>query len=175
MAITKEKKEKIISELTEKFQKSKVAVLTDYKGLSVADISELRKKAREKQIEYKVAKNTLFILASKKAGIEVDEKYFNDQMAIAFGYNDEIDAPKVMNEFSKSHEGFEITGGIIEKRLSSKQNIINLANLPEKEELYAKIVGSLASPLRGILSVMQGNLRGLVSVLNQYKEQKTNN
>ena len=170
MPITKEKKEKIVSDLTDKFKKGRVEVLTDYSGLSVADITDLRKKAREKGIDYKIAKNTLFKIAAKNAGISDDENAFNQPIAIAFGYGDEVDTPKVLKEFSDSNENLQIIGGIIEGNYVSREKILQLANLPSREELYAKIVGSLSSPLRGLLSVIQGNLRGLVFVLNQYKE-----
>ncbi|NTU69423.1 50S ribosomal protein L10 [bacterium] len=169
MAVTKQKKEELLSELTKKFKDAKVAVLTDYRGLDVESLSKFRKDAFEKQIDYKVAKNTLFILAAKNAGIKVDEAAFTRPIGVAFGYNDEVDSPKLVNEFSKSNETFEIVGGIINGEFVPKEKVLDLANLPSREELYAKIVGSLASPLRGIASVLQGNLRGLVSVLDQYK------
>ncbi len=172
MPITREKKEQIVKELTEKFKTSVISVITDYRGLNVGEISDLRKKAREKEAEYKIAKNTLFIKALKSAGIGVNESIFSQPIAIAFGYSDEVDPPKLLNEFSKEHENLEILGGIIEGKFVSREDILNLANLPGREELYARVVGSLAAPLRNLANVLQGNLRGLVSVLNQYKDSK---
>ena len=170
MAISREKKEKIVSELTEEFKNNIVAVLADYSGLNVSEISELRKKAKEKDVSFKVAKNNLFLLASKNAGAKLDKDTLKRPVAIAFGHKDEVDAPKTLNDFAKEHESLEILGGIIDSEYATKEAIMDLANLPSREELYAKIVGSLASPLRGLASVLQGNLRGLVLVLNQYKE-----
>ena len=170
MAITKEKKEQIVSDIQNKLQKSIIAVLTDYRGLSVSDISELRKELREKGIDYKVAKNTLYLKSLKNLGVEIDKSVFQQPIAMAFGYEDEVDPPKILNDFSKKHENLEIIGGIADGKYIPREYIINLASLPSKEELYARIVGSIASPLRGFISVLQGNLRGLVSVLNQYKD-----
>lgn len=170
MPISREKKEEIVKDLTSKFKDSNVAVLTDYRGLDVESIQKLRKAAFDKGIDYRVAKNTLFTMAAKNAGIEVSEDVFNRPVAIAFGYKDEVDSPKLINEFAKENDTLEIIGGIVDGKFVSTETILNLANLPSREELYAKIVGSLASPLRGVVTVLQGNLRGLVSVLNQYKE-----
>ena len=174
MPISKEKKEQIVSNLTENFKNSVVSVLVDYRGLSVSEITELRKNAREKDTEFKVAKNTLFLLALKNAGVEIDKEVFSKPIALAFGQNDEAVAPKVLNDFAKEHDNLEILGGIINGKYVPRETMLSLANLPSKEELYAKIVGSLASPLRNLVNVLQGNLRGLVSVLNQYKDSKVN-
>lgn len=170
MPITREKKEQIVSKLKDEFKDSVVSVLTDYSGLTVEDISVLRRELREKGVEFKVAKNTLFLIALKDAGVQVEKEVFSKPIAIAFGKGDEVDAPKVINDFSKKNENLEILGGIIEGKYVPQETILSLANLPGREELYAKIVGSLASPLRGLACVLQGNLRGLVCVLNQYKE-----
>lgn len=175
MAISREKKEQIVSELEEKFKKSLISVFTNYRGLNVEEVSGLRKKMREKEIDYRVAKNTLFRLAFKNTEMKVDESILNQPIAAAFGYRDEVDPPKIINDFAKEHENLEILGGIIEGKYVPREEILELANLPTREELYAKIVGSLASPFRGLVSVLQGNLRGLVSVLNQYKDQITEN
>jgi len=169
MAITREKKEQIVSELTERFKRTNVAVITDYRGLDVESLQRLRKRAFEKGIDYKVAKNTLFMIAAKDAGIEISEKTFSRPIGIAFGYKDEVDSPKLIKELTKENETLEIVGGIIDGKFVPVEAILNLANLPSKEELYSKIVGSLAAPLRGVITVLSGNLRGLVSVLGQYQ------
>ncbi len=170
MPISREKKEQIVSELKDKFKKSVISVLTDYSGLNVEEISDLRRKMRLKDISYKVTKNTLFLRALKETGILIDETVFTRPIAIAFGHGDCVDTPKIINNFSKEHENLEIIGGIIEGKYVPKEKILTLANLPGREELYARIVGSLASPLRGLASVLQGNLKGLVSILSQYRE-----
>lgn len=170
MPITKEKKEQVLLQLKDEFKNSIICVLTDYSGLSVENITELRRKMREKNTSYKIAKNTLFLKAAKESGINITENEFTQPVAIAFGHKDEVDTPKVINDFSKQNESLEVLGGIIEGKYVPREEILTLANLPGREELYAKIVGSLASPLRGLACVLQGNLRGLVSVLNQYKE-----
>lgn len=173
MAITKKKKEELVSDLAEKIQNSKAMVFTDYRGLSVEEINEVRNKLREKGIDFKVIKTTLFKLAAIEAKAEIDFSQIKDHpVAVAFGYNDEVEPARVTYDFSKSHESLELVGGVLNGKSVSMDQVKSLALMPSREEMYAKIVGSLASPLRGIASVLQGNLRGLVSVLDQYQKSK---
>lgn len=172
MAITREKKEELIKEFAKKLEDSKAVVFTDYRGLNVEEISEIRKKLREKGIEFKVLKNTLLKIAVKDSKLDIDLDQIKDRpVAAAFGYEDEVEPAKITYQFSKDHESLELFGGVLNGKSISLDEIKSLALMPSREEMYAKIVGSLASPLRGLASVLQGNLRGLVNVLSQYKDQ----
>jgi large subunit ribosomal protein L10 len=172
MAKTREQKEKIVESLTDKLSKAKMAVFTDYRGLKMDEMDDLRNQSFEKGLDYKVTKISLLALAAKNAKLDIDTSSFQDKpLAIEFGYEDEIEAAKTVYNFSKTHDKLEILGGILDGQLLDVEEITKYALLPGREELYAKLVGSVASPISGMVNVLAGNLRGLVQVLNGYKEQ----
>jgi large subunit ribosomal protein L10 len=171
MAKTREQKEKIVEILSDKLSKAKVAIFTDYRGLKMEEMEELRNLSFEKGMDYKVAKINLLSLAAKNAKVEIDTSAFkNKPLAIEFGYGDEIEVAKIVYIFSKAHEKLEILGGLLDGKSIDIETIKTYALLPGREELYAKLVGSIASPISGMVNVLVGNLRGLVQVLNGYKE-----
>lgn len=171
MAVTREKKEQIVADLTDKFKKVKLAVITDFTGLKSEEEDELRTSAEKVGVDYKVYKNTLIKLALKNAGIDADDSVFTGTRALAFGYEDEVAPSKVVFEFTKSHENVKILGGILDGKLVEAETINTLALIPGRDELYARVVGSVSAPISGFVNVLSGNLRGLVSVLNQYHKQ----
>ncbi|MDD2753713.1 MAG: 50S ribosomal protein L10 [Candidatus Portnoybacteria bacterium] len=168
---TKQQKEELLKELTERLTKTKAAVFADYTGLSVTKLTELRRKLRSQSGELKVAKKTLIDLSFKKSGIEnVDTKNMNGQVAVAFGYQDEISPAKILNDFARQNTQLKILGGILENKFIDSLSVIGLAKLPSKQELLGRLVGTVAAPMSGMLNVLQGNLRGLVRVLSQIKQ-----
>lgn len=174
MAITRQKKEELIEALASKIKDSKAIVFTDYRGLSVEEIALLRNDLRKKGIEFKVLKNSLFKIAVKNSGSDVDIESLKDHpVGAAFSYKDEVEAAKVIYEFAKNHEAIEFIGGVLNGVAVDVNQVKSLALMPGRDEMYAKIVGSLASPLRGLVTVIQGNLRGLVNVLDQYSKMKS--
>ncbi len=167
---TKAQKEELVKEISERLAKTKAAVFADYTGLSVAKITDLRRKLKAQNSELKVAKKTLIDLAFKKAGFDnVGSKKMTGQVAVAFGYQDEVAPAKTLYEFDKKGEQLKILGGILENKFIDALSVLNLAKLPSRQELLAKLVGSVAAPLSGLVNVLQGNLRGLVQVLSQIK------
>ncbi len=162
--------EKVVETLTEHLKQSKSAVLIGYKGLKVTETEELRNKLREKKVDFHVTKNTLFKIALSNTGIKVAPELLDKPLAIAFATEDEVTPAKEIDLFAKEHEALEVLGGILENEYIDEKAIKQLASLPSKEELYAKVVGSLAAPLSGMVNVLVGNIRGLVNVLSQYKE-----
>ena len=170
MPKTREYKEKLVETLTEHLKQSKSAVLVGYKGLKVIETEELRNKLREKKIHFHITKNTLFKIALSNTGIEVAEELLDKPLAIAFATEDEVTPAKEIALFAKEHEAIEILGGILENEYIDENAIKQLASLPSREELYAKVVGSLAAPLSGMVNVLAGNIRGLVNVLGQYRD-----
>jgi len=171
MAITREKKEQLVEALASKIRDAKAIVFTDYKGLSVEEISILRNNLREKGIEFKVLKNSLFKIAIKNSGTDISVDLLNDHpIGAAFSYKDEVEAAKIIYEFAKKHEAIEFVGGVLNGKAVDVDQVKILALMPGREEMYARVVGSLASPLRGLVNVVQGNLRGLVNVLDQYQK-----
>lgn len=170
--ITRKQKEEVVEKIAAKIKESKAIVFADYRGLNVEEMTEIRRELRAKGVELKVMKQNLFKIAVGSAGADIDtESLKNHPIAIAFG-QDEVDPAKTIYDFSKKHENLEIIGGALDGKTISMEELRSLALMPSREEMYAKVVGSLASPLRGIVGVLQGNLRGLVSVLNQYAESR---
>lgn len=173
MAITRKKKEELVDKFAEKLEKSKAAVFTDYKGLTVEEINEVRNSLREQGIEFKVIKNTLFGLAVKKAKLDIDSKELaNHPVAVAFGYDDEVAPAKIVFNFAKSHEALEIIGGILEGKSIEASSVKSLAQMPSREELLAKMIGSMNAPVSNFVGVMHANLRNVVGVLDAIREQK---
>ncbi len=172
MAISRKKKESLVEEITTKIKESKSIIFADFAGLSVEEASELRAKLRANDASLKVVKHNLFAIAAKEAGADINiDELAGHPIAFAFS-SDEVMGAKTINEFAKSNEKLEMIGGALEGKNISMEELNALANMPSREELYAKVVGSLASPLRGMVGVLQGNLRGLVSVISQYAESR---
>ena len=174
MAKTRKEKESIVSQLNEQLDQAKAAVIVNYKGLTVSDTENLRSELRKNQVSFSIVKNSLLKIAFKEKGIDADKEIMDQPLAVAFGNNDEVVAAHEIHNFAKQHEALEILGGIYQNEYVGKDKIITLASLPSREELYAKIVGSLAAPMTGMVNVLSGNLRGLVNVLSQYRDQKVN-
>jgi len=170
--VARPEKEAVVKELTDKFTSAKSLVITDYLGLNVAEMTELRSKLREAGVEFKVVKNTLATIAANDVEMEGMTDYFSGPTAIAFGEDDAVSPAKVLVEFAKDHEVLEIKAGLLNGEIISKEKVESLAEIPSREELLAKAFASMKAPLSGLVNVLQGNIRGLVQVLNQIKEEK---
>jgi large subunit ribosomal protein L10 len=171
MAKTRAQKEKTLGDLEEKFSKIKAAVFVSFKGLKVKDATKLRNILRKEKIDYEVAKKTLLKLALGKNKLEgIDPKKLEGNIAVAFGYDDEVAPAKILNQFKAQNEALKILGGIVENKYIDSAQVIALANIPGRQELLAKLVGSINSPVSGFVNVLAGNLRGLVQVLKAMSE-----
>lgn len=171
MAITKEKKKEILQDLVEKFSRSKTVVFSDYRGLDVSSISELRNQLRAGGAECKVAKKTLMRLAAKETDIgELSKDIMEGPVSATFSYEDELAGLQILFKFSKGNENLKLLGGIIDGKVVGKDEIMQLAQLPSKEELYAKLLGSMNAPISGFVGVLSNVLGGFVRVLNAYKD-----
>ncbi|PIP27721.1 MAG: 50S ribosomal protein L10 [Candidatus Moranbacteria bacterium CG23_combo_of_CG06-09_8_20_14_all_39_10] len=169
---TKEQKEIIIKELTEKLKNSKAVVFSDYKGLNVKDMTILRKDLREEGVDLQVLKKTLMNRALKDAGIEMDAKKLEGQVAIAVSSRDEVAAAKIIAKLAKVNENLKIVGGILGTKELSVDEVNALAKLPSKEELLSKLVGTLNAPVSGFVNVLAGNMRGFVTALQAIADKK---
>lgn len=165
-------KEAAVKEITEKLTEAKSVVVTDYKGLDVASITELRRKLREAGVEYKVVKNTLARISASKAEVDEIKEFFVGPTAIAFGLEDAVSPAKILVDFAKNHTELEIKGGALNGTIIDIDKVKSLADIPPREVLLAKAFAGMKAPISGLVNVLQGNLRGLVQVLNQIKEQK---
>lgn len=172
MAVSKQKKQEIVKEFSEKLENQKSAVFADFSGMKVKDITDLKSKLRQKGAEFKVGKKTLMNIALKQKGIDADIKEMSGEVALVMGYEDEIAPAKEIHEFSKTNQNIKILGGILENKLIDARQVIALAQLPSKTELLAKLVGSVSAPSRNFVGVLQGNIRGLVQVLSQIQKSK---
>ena len=168
----REIKEKKVLEIKKDLEDSKVIVLTDYRGLTVTQINALRRTLSQEGVKYKVVKNTLTLLAARDAGLEGLEQYLQGPTAIAYGYDDPVTPVKLLVQFSKGNEQLSIKGGVLENSILDKTELKRLSELPPREVLLARTLGSLQFPLTGFLSVLQGNIRNLVYVLEAIKGEK---
>ena len=174
MPLSKEQKQKALEALKDKIAKQKAMFFVDFSGLKVKDMSGLRKKIRGVEAEFKVAKKTLMGLALKDAKIEVDSKKMQGEIALVLSYKDEASPAKLIWETAKVNQNLKILGGFMNNKLMTKEEVEFLAQLPGRDELLAKLVGSIASPMSGFINVLQGNIKGLVQVLNQISKTKVN-
>ncbi len=174
MSKLREKKEAEVEKLAEKFTKSKAAVFVSYKGMKVVEAEKLRRALRAENGEYKVAKKTLLDVAVKKAGLPaLGIANLDGQIGIAFDYEGETGALKIVDSAIKGGvKALSIVGGIVEGKVFDIFAMKQLAILPGKQELRAQLVGIISAPLRGFLSVLNGNTIGLVNVLKNASEKK---
>src|SRR6185437_16297726 len=167
----KEQKVEQVELLTEKLKRTKVAVLTDYRGLTVSQLQELRSRLRGGNVEYRVIKNTLARRAAEAAGVPALESELKGPIAIAFGYDDLGLPARLINEFVRATRlKLEVVGGLVEGRVFDKDQIKQLADLPSREVLLAQLLGTLQSPVAQLVGIMQTPVQQLVGVLNAYKE-----
>lgn len=169
MALTKTQKQKILETLKEKIAKQKALVFVDFTGLKVKDLSVLRKKLKAIDNELKVAKKTLMNIALKEAKLEVNLKGLPGEVALVFGYKDSISGAKTVYQFSLENPNLKILGGFFENKFREAEDIIELAQLPSREELLTRLAGSLSAPISNFLNVLQGNIKGLIIVLAKAK------
>ena len=165
-------KEQSVQDITEKLQKSVTAVITDYRGLNVAQATKLRNELRGANIEYKVLKNTLTKIAAKNVGLEGLDQYLEGPTAIAFGIEDPVAPAKILSKFAKDNKDLEIKGGILEGKVVSLDQIKALADLPSREELLAQVLRGIQSPLTGMANVLAGPLRNMANVLEAVRKEK---
>ena len=170
---TKQFKNEKIEYYKKQFEKAKVAVVADYRGLSVEEITELRRGLQKEQADLTVTKNTLLKVASKGSDFEAIESLMQGPTAIAFGYGDEVAAAKVLAKFIKENKKGEILGAVLDGKVLSKEEATKLASMPSKEELYAKILGSINSPASGIVYSVNGVMSALVRAIDAVREQKS--
>lgn len=175
MPKSKQQKQEVLTGLADKIQRAKSIVFTSFNALGVKDNEELRLKLREVKGEYYVAKKTLLDLAFKKNPVEgLNVKDLNGKVAAIFSYEDEVAPAKVILNFRKDREDkIAFIGGVLEGRFLSQTDMESLAKLPSKQELYAKMVGSMNAPISGFVNVLAGNLRGLVTVLKAIGDGKS--
>jgi len=160
-----------VNELKERLQNSEIAIVTSYQGISVAAVTELRRKLREAGVEYKVYKNTLARIALKELGLEAAGDTIDGPTAWAFG-NDPVAPAKLLKEIGATNKFVIMNGGILNGKVLDAAQLQALASLPSREALLGQVVGTIAMPMRNLVGALSAVPRGLVNVLDQIKKQK---
>ena len=170
---TKAFKEEKISQMKEKMEKAKVAIVTDYKGLSVEEITKLRRSIQKEDGDYMVTKNTLAKIAIKGTEYEVLSDVLTGPVAIAFGYEDQVAPAKALSKFIKETKKGEILAAAMDGKLLSATEAKALANLPSKHEIYAKMLGCINSPASGIANSINAVMSSLTRAMAAVRDQKS--
>jgi large subunit ribosomal protein L10 len=165
------RKEAAVAELSEKLASAKSLFFTDYQGLTVAEITKLRGELRKDGNSYSVVKNTLFRIAAGDLASQV-ESFLAGPTGVVFAGADPVAPAKALKTFSDTVKKVGIKAAYIDGQIVDAKQVDVLAKLPPKIELLAALVGTLANPLRGLVTVLQGNQSGLVRALNAIREQK---
>ena len=173
MAISKAKKDTLVADLTALLSDAKLTAYARYQGLTVAELQELRKAAREAGVKIKVVKNRLVRVAMNEIALykDTDTTGLTGQLVYAISDNDEVAPAKVLAEFAKTHPALELAGGFNDTGKSLDQaEITTLAKMPSKNELIAQVVAQLLSPINDTVSGISGGLSGIISGLEAAKK-----
>ena len=167
-----EEKQQIAEDLRDRLSKSAIIVLTDYKGLDVAAMNDLRRKLRAEEIEYQVVKNTLLIRAAEDNDIALIKDYFKGPSAIALSYDDPVAPAKVLSEFAKENDKLEIKAGVMNGQVLDANAIKALAKLPSREVLLGQLLSALNAIPTSFVRTIAEVPRSFVSVLAAIRDQK---
>jgi large subunit ribosomal protein L10 len=144
----REEKQQLVQEIADRLARSKATIVTDYRGLNVAEVTELRKQLRAAGVEYHVYKNTLTRRAAQQANVEGLDQYLTGPSALAFGFEDPVAPAKVLYDFAKKHKALELKGGVVEGRVITAKEVESLASLPSREGLLSMLLSVLQAPVR---------------------------
>jgi large subunit ribosomal protein L10 len=168
----RKEKEAVIAEVAQLLSDSENLFVSDYRGLTVEQLTELRGKLRESGATFRVVKNTLGGIAAERAGRESARGLLSGPTAVTFCGDDPVAAAKALAEFARANPQLEVRGGLLEASLIDAAGVKALASLPPRDVLVAQLVGTMAAPLTGLVTVLQGTIGGLVRALNQVAEQR---
>jgi large subunit ribosomal protein L10 len=143
-----EEKKKVVQDIADRLSRAKAVIITDYRGLNVAEVTELRRRLREAGIEYKVLKNTLTRRAAEQVNLQGLDEFLTGPNALAFSYDDPVAPAKILNDFAKTNKALELKGGVVEGRVVGQQEVVDLASLPSRDGLLAMLLSVLQAPIR---------------------------
>ena len=168
----RKEKEAVVANLHAKFKDAKSAILTDFTGLNVEQITQLRRSLNKSSAEYKVVKNTLLRRASHDTDIELLAEHFIGPIAIALAYEDPVAPVKILMEFSKTQPALVIKAGIVTGTVMTSQDVKAFANLPSREVLLIRLVSALTSLPTRLVQTLNNPIRGMVATLDAVKRTK---
>lgn len=166
------RKKETVKEINKLFTGSEVLIFTDYRGLRVSDLNNLRRQLRDKGVEYHISKNTLTTLAARRAGVEELGPLLDGPTAIAFVGNDIPGAAKVLQDFVRTSRILTIRGGLAGKQILNADQVSDLTKILPREQYIAKVMGSLNMPVTSLVSVLANTVRGFMNVLNAIIEKQ---
>lgn len=170
MAKTREQKQEEVRQITDRASRQNGMVFVDYSGLSVKEMQELRSKLNAQEAQMLVAKKTLLQRVFGDVGIEMNPRELDGQLGVVFAMGDPVAAIKETSEYAKGRESMQILGGYMERQVLDAPSVQQVAQLPSKDQLRAQLVGTMAAPVSGFATVLQGNISGLVRVLSRASE-----
>lgn len=165
-------KKEIVNELRERLTRTQVAILTDYKGLNVTALNDLRRKLREENIDYQVVKNTLLLRAAEGTDTALMKDHFKGPSAVALSYEDPVAPAKVLTQFAKDNKALEIKVGVMGGKVLGLADLKALAELPSREVLLGQLVGVLNNVPTSFVRVLAEVPRQMLNLLNAIKDQK---
>jgi len=170
--VNREQKKQVVKEVAERFTRAKAIVLTDFRGLNVEQMNSLRRALKERELEYKVVKNTLLKLAGAGTAAEELVAELEGPNGVAFSYADPVELAKVLVDFAKDNPQLTLKKALVEGRILGPEEISQLAKLPGREQLLAMVLGAMAGVPRSLVSVLNQILVSLVQVLKAIEEEK---
>ena len=160
-----QRKVESVADLKDKLSRTQMTLVTDYRGLTVAEITELRKKLRETGAELIVAKNTLTLIAAKETGYEALEQFLSGPTALAFAFQDAAKTAKAINDYNKGPKKLVVRGGMLGKSTLAANALDQVASLPTREQVLAQIVGGVSAPVAGVVGVINAAISNVLYVL----------
>lgn len=173
MAITRKEKEESLASLTEDLKNARGVVFTEYRGMTVKQLSNVRKNLRKENVKYQVVKITLLKKALNALGISIDNLKHNGPLALAVSQEEETAPARLLKGMTRDNPMLVLDGGIFNHELVGSDMVIRLASLPTKPQLLAQLLSVLQGPARGLVTVLSGNTRNLLNVLNAIKGKKS--
>ena len=171
MAISKEKKQQMVADYVDKLSQSQAAILTDYRGLTVADLSALRTRLREENSVFQIVKNTLFKLALEQAELSAPAEQLQGTVAVSYCLGEVPPVAKTLMDFAKESEILQVRGAILGTAFLGPDRVKELADLPPREFLLAQLLGAIQGPMSSLVSTFNAPMRELVQVLQARSEQ----